>query len=273
MPARISLFHLLLLTVFVSSSSSWAAAQVIFTDDFTNGASASWGNQRGDWYVHDGVYDTHAPGNSPPTASLVDIPLSDFVIELDINDVGDGGVWLRTDAQLQNGVLLVTGGGGYGGGNPNGGRRFYWHIVTNGNYSAALNSTGDIIQNPGVQDIHMRIEVIGNHYYAFMPGFLMPVTTLLDSSRHSGFAGLYDYSIQTFDNVVITRAVRGDTNCDGVVNNFDIDPFVLALTNPAGYHAAFPSCPTSNADVNTDGVINNFDIDPFVTCLVNSGCS
>lgn len=59
----------------------------------------------------------------------------------------------------------------------------------------------------------------------------------------------------------------GDMNCDGVVNNFDIDPFVLALTNPAGYAAAFPNCSITLADINGDGSVNNFDIDPMVLLL------
>jgi hypothetical protein len=67
-------------------------------------------------------------------------------------------------------------------------------------------------------------------------------------------------------------SMPGDLNCDGIVNNFDIDPFVLALTNPAGYAAVFPNCNLANADINGDGAINNFDIDPFVACLVNGGC-
>ena len=60
----------------------------------------------------------------------------------------------------------------------------------------------------------------------------------------------------------------GDLNCDGVVNAFDIDPFVLALTDPAGYAAAFPDCDIMLADCNGDGVVNAFDIDPFVALLV-----
>ncbi len=59
----------------------------------------------------------------------------------------------------------------------------------------------------------------------------------------------------------------GDVNCDGLVNSFDIDPFVLALTNPAGYAAAYPHCSHLQADVNGDGVVNSFDIDPFVLLL------
>jgi hypothetical protein len=59
----------------------------------------------------------------------------------------------------------------------------------------------------------------------------------------------------------------GDMNCDGVVDAADIDGFVLALVNPAGYAAAYPQCLLLNADCNGDGVVNNFDINPFVTLL------
>ncbi|MGE0479359.1 MAG: M20/M25/M40 family metallo-hydrolase [Phycisphaerae bacterium] len=61
--------------------------------------------------------------------------------------------------------------------------------------------------------------------------------------------------------------LRGDVNCDGAVNNFDIDPFVLALTDASAYTAAFPACAVVLADVNHDGLVNNFDIDAFVTLL------
>ena len=59
----------------------------------------------------------------------------------------------------------------------------------------------------------------------------------------------------------------GDMNCDGAVNFADIDPFVLALSSPNAYHAAFPNCNILNADCNGDGVVNFADIDPFVALL------
>jgi hypothetical protein len=62
----------------------------------------------------------------------------------------------------------------------------------------------------------------------------------------------------------------GDLNCDGTINNFDIDPFVLALSDPAGYAAAYPTCDINAADVNGDGAVNNFDFDPFVA-LISGG--
>lgn len=66
---------------------------------------------------------------------------------------------------------------------------------------------------------------------------------------------------------------RGDTNCDGAVDNFDIDPFVLAIVDPDGYAVAFPACSTSHGDVNGDGVFNNFDIDPFVDLILAGGAT
>jgi hypothetical protein len=65
--------------------------------------------------------------------------------------------------------------------------------------------------------------------------------------------------------------VRGDPNCDGVINTLDIDPFVTALMRPTEYYAEYPDCERSNSDVNCDGQVNTFDIDPFVLCLT-SGC-
>jgi hypothetical protein len=64
------------------------------------------------------------------------------------------------------------------------------------------------------------------------------------------------------------RALRGDLNCDDVINGYDIDPFVLALTDPLGYEMVFPGCHLWRADVNRDGVVNGYDIDPFVLVLV-----
>jgi hypothetical protein len=59
----------------------------------------------------------------------------------------------------------------------------------------------------------------------------------------------------------------GDMNCDGAVNSFDIDPFVLAFVSPEVYAEEFPACPAMNGDINSDGEINVFDIDPFVSLL------
>ncbi len=60
---------------------------------------------------------------------------------------------------------------------------------------------------------------------------------------------------------------RGDVNCDGVMDAFDIEPFTAALLDPPGYSARWPDCDIRSADVDGDGAINAFDIEPFVQML------
>jgi hypothetical protein len=107
---------------------------VLFADDFNSGASAAWGNQQGNWRDTGGVYDAGSPGNFPITYTDVTThtALSDFTLDIDVNQVDDGGIWLRSDYNggAINGVLLVT--GGAGGTYPG----FYWHTVQNGVFSA-----------------------------------------------------------------------------------------------------------------------------------------
>jgi hypothetical protein len=62
-----------------------------------------------------------------------------------------------------------------------------------------------------------------------------------------------------------------DLNCDGGVDNFDITPFVLALTASAPscpeYHSVFLACDRDLGDINGDGRVDNFDITPFAGLL------
>lgn len=67
--------------------------------------------------------------------------------------------------------------------------------------------------------------------------------------------------------LTLAGALVGDLNCDGSVNFADINPFVLALTDPAGYALAFPNCAIANGDINDDGSVNFGDINPFVALL------
>jgi predicted outer membrane repeat protein len=78
-----------------------------------------------------------------------------------------------------------------------------------------------------------------------------------------GVAPLVDMGAYEF----VPPVHRGDVNCDGLVNNGDIDAFVLVLTNLDGYAAAYPDCDVMMADVNGDGLVNNGDIDAFVALL------
>ncbi len=62
----------------------------------------------------------------------------------------------------------------------------------------------------------------------------------------------------------------GDMNCDGNVSVGDINPFVLALTDPTGYAAMFPDCNILNGDCTEDGNVSVGDINCFVA-LVTGG--
>lgn len=80
--------------------------------------------------------------------------------------------------------------------------------------------------------------------------------------------GEYVYAGDGDGGLAILRfAPRGDLNCDGMRDNQDIDPFVLALLDPAAYKSAFPDCYRLAADMNEDGAVDNSDLDAFVRML------
>lgn len=63
------------------------------------------------------------------------------------------------------------------------------------------------------------------------------------------------------------RALRGDMNCDDIVDFLDINPFVLAIVSPTGYQEKFPYCHLMRADCNHDGSVGFPDINAFVDLL------
>ncbi|MCC7407907.1 MAG: PQQ-dependent sugar dehydrogenase [Phycisphaeraceae bacterium] len=60
----------------------------------------------------------------------------------------------------------------------------------------------------------------------------------------------------------------GDFNGDGLINVQDINPFVLAMSNPSAFEAQHPDLPLAYLDLTGDGVIDVQDINPFVQELV-----
>jgi len=179
-----------------------AQAAVLFSDNFDSGASALWGNEIGAWSAAGGVYSATAPSAVPNASSSLPFDLTDFSIEVDVNDLHDGGIWLRSaagGAVGRTGVLLVTGGGATGG------TGLYWHIVTGG-YGSALNVVSNLFV-PTVSDVNIRVEVSGDTYSAFVNGSATAATTLTTNAFASGRVALYDFSGQTFDNVILATAV------------------------------------------------------------------
>lgn len=173
-------------------------AQSWFSDSFDTGTSVLWGSEIGNWSAAGGVYSASSPGNFPNAHSSLPFVLTDFTVELDINNVQDGGVWLRSSTATgtsvgRSGVLLVTGVGG----------GLYWHIVlAGGSYGSSLNPVSGLF-TPGVSDPHLRIDVQGDTYSAFVNGAPTPATTLTTAAFASGQIALYDFSGQTFDNVSV----------------------------------------------------------------------
>ena len=59
------------------------------------------------------------------------------------------------------------------------------------------------------------------------------------------------------DGNLVEAYVAADMNCDGQINNFDVDPYVLALVSGAPdyeeYYLEYPNCNALNGDLNGDG--------------------
>ena len=128
---------------------------------------------------------------------------------------------------------------------------------------------------------------LGDPAYASPPPGLLVTTfqfhvlhvgreTTIHMPRHVGtysYTVVYDGETPNLDvtgiltDATFTPSPKGDTNCDGVVNFQDINPFVLALSDPAAYQAQYPQCDILNCDTNCDGVVNFSDINPFVAIL------
>ena len=95
-----------------------------------------------------------------------------------------------------------------------------------------------------------------------------PAITSITSFGEDGRGELYIVSqAGNIFKIVSFGSRKGDMNIDGVVNFADINPFVLALVNPAAYQAQYGYPATQTGDLNCDGVVNFGDINPFVALL------
>lgn len=134
--------------------------------------------------------------------------------------------------------------------------------------NAVINDRGDIVMN------RWHEELWAWHIWLYRDGRFWQITTgpEWNAEGHINNAGdivwtAGDAVVGALNVFLLRRARAGDLNCDGFVNTFDIDAFVLALTDPAGYAAAYPRCDSTLADANDDGSVNAFDIDSFVNLL------
>ncbi|MCC7205049.1 MAG: hypothetical protein IT441_08210 [Phycisphaeraceae bacterium] len=98
----------------------------------------------------------------------------------------------------------------------------------------------------------------------------------LDSSNRPIYDPYPNYGSAGFDLDAVgvihqLLGVPGDFSGDGMVNVQDINPFVAALANEAGFFAAHPNINLASVDLNADGHINVQDINPFVDKLAGAG--
>jgi endonuclease I len=67
---------------------------------------------------------------------------------------------------------------------------------------------------------------------------------------------------------VLPDLILGDMNNDGLLDFDDINPFSLALNDPAAYQTAFPGLDAAaRGDINHDGQLDFDDINPFANLL------
>ncbi|MBN2561124.1 MAG: VCBS repeat-containing protein [Phycisphaerae bacterium] len=65
--------------------------------------------------------------------------------------------------------------------------------------------------------------------------------------------------------------VPGDANCDGVLDELDIAPFVLLLIDRPAYDAQYPDCDADTfCDMDDNGTLNGGDIQEFVNSLLDA---
>ncbi len=167
----------------------------LFVDDFDSGPSSSWGNEVGNWSASGGVYSAAAPDNFPNAHSTIPLDVDDFSLSLTINNVSDGGVWLRSapaggTSIGRTGILLVTLSS-----------QFYFHDVVSGDsYGSSLNGAAFT----GGATTEVEIEVSGDQYSVYVNGSPTPLTSLTSANHASGRVALYSNSApQSFDNVVL----------------------------------------------------------------------
>lgn len=81
---------------------------------------------------------------------------------------------------------------------------------------------------------------------------------------------LLDHRIEGDDALLAEYALLGDMNGDDELDKYDVDEFVLALIDPAGYAERYPDLDrTRRGDINGDGVFDVLDVESLVDLMLN----
>ena len=143
--------------------------------------------------------------------------------------------------------------------------------VSYSNVQGGWTGTGNIDEDPlfvapGSDDYHLAFG--SGCIYRGDPGFV-PVAGErdMDNQRRVWDGGGTDAPRVDMGADEYGSFAVGDMNCDGVISFDDINAFVLALSDPPAYQAAYPDCYWLNGDCDEDGDVDFDDINPFVGIL------
>jgi hypothetical protein len=110
---------------------------------------------------------------------------------------------------------------------------------------------------------------------SYPPGTVVTLTAQPAAGWHfdswaGDLAGSTNPTMITMGNdhsVTAVFGLLGDMNCAGGLDFGDINPFVLAITDPAAYQTAYPNCFILHGDFDGSGSVDFGDINPFVAAL------
>lgn len=204
--------------------------------------------------------------NGSPSLSSLPSPATGATIFIDVTPNAQGGVsvyatpaqlGLQTGDELEDFVIFENGDFVFN-------RGADQVLFTLGRNSPSLDGSGIPLD---ASDI-LTTQSAGNPFGLFAEAALLGLggASNVDSLEIANCSSL---ALCIADWAIGNEQISGDMNCDGVVTVSDIAGFVLALTDPAAYEAAYPECNRFIADINGDYRVTVGDIAGFIALLTN----
>lgn len=170
-------------------------SEILLQEDFDDGIAQGFGNEIGDWKVIDGKYT--ARRGIFRFSTICDLDWTDYSLEADFIKAKDGGFLIRARND-DNGIILVV--------RPSH-NDIYWAEVcwTEGKtrgWGAARHEVRALGYKSG-QDLHVKVEVIGNEFKAYVNGEIKTVFKSAEFPEPKVALYLYHQSGQYWDNVVV----------------------------------------------------------------------
>ncbi len=174
-------------------------SEILLQEDFDDGIAQGFGNEMGDWKVIDGKYT--ARRGIFRFSTICDLDGTDYSLEADFIKAKDGGFLIRAQND-DNGIVLVV--------RPSH-NDIYWTEVcwTEGKTRGwgARYEVKTLGYNPG-QDLHVRVEVRGDEFKAYVNGEIKTVFKSAEFSEPKVALYLYHQSGQYWDNVVVCSLIN-----------------------------------------------------------------